>query len=153
MKHYQKVILFLIVNFAALGIGGLLQGEGPMGDWYQSLNKAPWTPPGWVFGAAWTSIMICFSFFMAYLTQHESRNKLIVLFSVQFFLNVIWNAVFFKHHMIGLSLVMIVALTILVGYFLFAYAKDLKAKAWLMAPYFIWLCIATSLNAYVLLNN
>jgi len=32
MKHWQKVILFLIVNFAALGIGGLLQNPGPMGD-------------------------------------------------------------------------------------------------------------------------
>ena len=112
MKHYQKVILFLIVNFAALGIGSLLQGEGPMGAWYQNLNQAPWTPPGWVFGAAWTSIMICFSFFMASLTKHESRNKLIALFSVQFFLNVVWNAIFFKQHiyililysiMIGLS--------------------------------------------------
>jgi translocator protein len=153
VKHYQKVILFLIVNFAALGIGGLLQGPGPMGDWYQALNKAPWTPPGVVFGAAWTLIMICFSFFMAYLTNHEVRNKLIALFSVQFVLNIIWNAVFFKHQMILASLIIIVSLTLLVAYFLFAYAKDLKAKALLIAPYFIWLCIATSLNVYALINN
>ncbi len=153
MKHWQKVILFLIINFAALGIGGLLQDPGPMGDWYQSLNKAPWTPPGWVFGAAWTLIMVCFSFFMAYLSNIEQRNKLIVLFSIQFFLNVIWNAVFFSHHMMGLSLVIIAALTLLVGFFLFNYAQDLKTKAILIAPYFIWLCIATSLNAYALLNN
>ena len=153
MKHYQKVILFLIVNFAALGIGGLLQDEGPMSDWYQNLNQAPWTPPGWVFGAAWTTIMVCFSFFMAYLTNHESRNKLIALFSVQFFLNVIWNAVFFKHHMIGLALLIIISLSVLVAYFLFAYAQDLKTKALLIAPYFIWLCIATSLNIYAMIYN
>ena len=153
MKHYQKVILFLIVNFAALGLGGLFQGEGPMGAWYQNLHLAPWTPPGWVFGATWTVIMLCFSFFMAALTKFEARNKLIVLFSVQFFLNVIWNAVFFKHHMIGLSLIIIVALTLLIAYFLFTYAKELKSKTLLIAPYFIWLCIACSLNAYALLNN
>lgn len=153
MKLYQKVILFLIVNFAALGIGGLLQGPGPMGDWYQSLNKAPWTPPGWVFGAAWTTIMFCFSFFMVYLTNHETRNKLIVLFSVQFFLNIIWNAIFFKHQMIAVALLIIVSLTMLIAYFAFAYAKNLKAKAWLIAPYLVWLCIACSLNVYALLNN
>lgn len=153
MKHYQKVILFLIVNFAALGIGGLLQDPGPMGDWYQNLNKAPWTPPGWVFGAAWTFIMVCFSFFMAYLTNYEVRNKLIALFSVQFFLNIIWNVVFFKHRMILVSLLIISSLTILVAYFLFTYRKQLGAKALLIAPYFIWLCIATSLNGYALLNN
>lgn len=153
MKHYQKVLLFLIVNFAALGIGGLLQAEGPMGTWYQELNKAPWTPPGWVFGAAWTSIMVCFSFFMAALSTHETSKKLIALFSIQFFLNIIWNAIFFKHHMIGLSLVSIIALTILIAYFLFAYTKQLKAFALLVLPYFIWLCIATTLNAYALMYN
>ena len=153
MKHYQKVILFLIVNFAALYLGNILQGDGPTGDWYRSLNKAPWTPPGWVFGVAWTTIMICFSFFMAYLTIHETRNELIAFFSIQFFLNVIWNAVFFKHHMIGLSLVIILTLTFLVAYFLFTYRKQLPLKALLIAPYLIWLCIACSLNAYALLNN
>lgn len=153
MKHFQKIILFLIVNFAALYFGNILQGEGPMGDWYKSLNKAPWTPPGWFFGAAWTTIMVCFSFFMAYLTNNENRNKLIVLFSIQFLLNVIWNAVFFKYHMIAVALIIISMLNILVGYFLFAYAKKMKVKTLLIAPYFIWLCIATSLNVYALLNN
>lgn len=153
MKHYQKVILFLIVNFTALGIGGILQDPGPMGEWYQNLNKAPWTPPGWVFGAAWTFIMICFSFFMAELTKHETRNKLIALFSVQFVLNVIWNPVFFTHQMMSVSLFIISSLTLLIGFFLFAYAKQMKLYALLIAPYFIWLCIATSLNAYAILNN
>jgi tryptophan-rich sensory protein len=124
-----------------------------MGDWYQNLNKAPWTPPGWLFGAAWTLIMICFSFFMASLTQYETRNKLILLFSIQFILNVIWNPFFFSHHLMGISLVIISALTILIAYFLFGYAKQMKAKAILIAPYFIWLCIATSLNAFALVNN
>jgi len=153
MKHYQKVILFLIVNFAALGIGGFLQDPGPMGAWYQNLNKAPWTPPGWVFGAAWTLIMVCFSFFMDFLTEHENQKKLIALFSVQFVLNVIWNPIFFSHHLMGVALIVIISLTLLVAYFAFAYIKELKIKALLIVPYFIWLCIACSLNIYALLNN
>ncbi len=153
LKYYQKVILFLVVNFAALGIGGLLQDPGPMGDWYQNLNKAPWTPPGWVFGAAWTLIMVCFSIFMAELTKYEIPKKLTILFSVQFVLNVIWNPVFFSHHMIAIALIIISCLTLLVAYFFFNYAKQMKLYALLIAPYFIWLCIATSLNAYALLNN
>ncbi len=153
MKHYQKVIFFLIVNFAALGLGNILQGEGPSGDWYQNLNQAPWTPPGWIFGAAWFFVMFCFSFFMAHLTKYETRNKLIALFSVQFFLNVIWNAIFFKHQMIGLALIIIISLAILIGYFLFVYGRKLKIKTLLIAPYFIWLCIATSLNIYMLWYN
>jgi tryptophan-rich sensory protein len=124
-----------------------------MGDWYQNLNKAPWTPPGWVFGAAWTTIMVCFSFFMAYLSKEAGGKTLIILFSIQFFLNIIWNAVFFKHNMIGLSLMLIILLTLLVGYLMFSNTKHLHWKSLLIAPYFVWLCIATSLNVYALLNN
>ncbi|QLH45180.1 MAG: tryptophan-rich sensory protein [Bacteroidota bacterium] len=28
-----------------------------------ALATSPWTPPGWVFGFAWTLIMVCYSFF------------------------------------------------------------------------------------------
>ncbi|MEM6378823.1 MAG: TspO/MBR family protein, partial [Bacteroidota bacterium] len=54
-----RVIIFLILNFVALGIGGFFTGPGTSSEWYNNLNQAPWTPPGWVFGAAWTTIMIC----------------------------------------------------------------------------------------------
>lgn len=43
-----KTIIFLILNFAALAIGGLSTSSGVTSEWYNALNKAPWTPPGWV---------------------------------------------------------------------------------------------------------
>ena len=52
--------LFLLLNFGALAIGSYFMNNGPQSNWYLTLNKAPWTPPGWVFGVAWTTIMICF---------------------------------------------------------------------------------------------
>ena len=60
----QRLILFLTLNFGALALGGIFAGQGAVSDWYEALNKAPWTPPGWVFGFAWTTIMICYSLFM-----------------------------------------------------------------------------------------
>ena len=52
MNKLKYLIIFLIINFGALGLGVLLMQNGPETDWYLQLNKAPWTPPGWVFGAA-----------------------------------------------------------------------------------------------------
>ena len=87
-----RIILFLVINFTALVIGGIFTNSGVPSEWYQSLNKAPWTPPGWFFGAAWTTIMICFSVYMAYATEIvRTKKTLIVLFSVQWVLNVLWN--------------------------------------------------------------
>ena len=60
MKQVKLTILFLVINFGGLAVGNWLMGAGPTGDWYTNINKAPWTPPGWVFGASWTLIMICF---------------------------------------------------------------------------------------------
>lgn len=149
-----RVILFLVVNFAALGIGMIFTGKGVPSEWYQSLSKAPWTPPGWVFGAAWTTIMICFAIYMAFAWKKVKNEKaLIALFSIQWVLNVLWNPVFFYFHQVAAGLVIISALTILIAVFLFRYWSDLKLKSILILPYFIWLIIATSLNWYILSNN
>jgi tryptophan-rich sensory protein len=153
MKLVLRIFIFLIINFGALGIGSWLMNKGPMTDWYQNLNQAPWTPPGWVFGVAWTTIMICFSIYMAYLYGIKPSSKVKILFGIQFFLNVIWNYVFFNQHMMGLGLVIIACLTIIVGLFLFLYRKQMGYKSILILPYFIWLCIATSLNGYIFFYN
>ena len=153
MKFLKPFLIFLIVNFAALGLGCWIMGAGAQSEWYTSLNQAPWTPPGWVFGAAWTIIMICFSIYMAFLYLKKPSTKVITLFIVQFILNVSWNYAFFNQHLIATGLAVIVALTIVVGIFMVLFKNLMKVKTVLILPYFIWLCIATSLNAYILLNN
>ncbi len=149
-----RLTLFLIINFAALGLGSLFTSSGVNSEWYQSLNQAPWTPPGWVFGVVWTTVMVCFSFYMAFLWGETKNLKLVgLLFGLQWVLNVAWNPVFFQLKETSFGLILISGLTLLVGCFLFFYWSDLKWKSLLIAPYFIWLLIATSLNAYIVLNN
>lgn len=149
-----RIILFALLNFGALAIGGFFTSSGVSSDWYATLNKAPWTPPGWVFGAAWTTIMICFSIYMAMLyPKVENTTTLVVLFGVQWLLNVLWNPVFFHYHATFLALVVIVALTLLVVAFLIMYWKNLGTASLLILPYAVWLVIATSLNWYILLKN
>ena len=130
-----RIILFLLINFAALGIGSFFTGDGVVSDWYLNLNKAPWTPPGWVFGAAWTTIMICFSIYMAFAWDSvKNRNTLLVLFAIQWVLNVGWNPIFFNLRNVPVGLVVITALTILMIYFLFRYWSTLKSKSLLVLP-------------------
>ncbi|GFZ76619.1 sensory protein TspO [Aquaticitalea lipolytica] len=153
MKFIKPFITFLIINFGALAIGSWLMNNGPQTEWYTSLNQAPWTPDGWVFGVAWTTIMLCFSIYMSYLYLKLPISKFAALFSVHFILNVIWNYLFFNQHLIAFGLITIVALTIVVATFLFKFKTKLKAKTLFILPYFVWLCIATSLNSYIYLYN
>ncbi|MDG1729808.1 MAG: tryptophan-rich sensory protein [Algibacter sp.] len=153
MKLLKYILFFLVINFGALAIGSWLMENGPQTAWYTNLNQAPWTPPGWVFGVAWTSIMICFSIYMAYLYKMLSSTNVIILFSIQFVLNVIWNYIFFNQHLVGFGFTVILLLTVVVSAFMFSYKKEMGLKTMLILPYLIWLCIATSLNGYILLYN
>ena len=153
MKFYKSYLIFIFINFSALGIGGWLMNDGPRTEWYTNLNQAPWSPPGWVFGIAWSSIMLLFSAFMTYLIQVDKSKKVLVLFSVQFVLNVFWNYLFFNQHLIILGLLNIIFLTFLMLYFLIAYKYVLNNKRFYVLPYCIWLVLATSLNLYIALYN
>mgnify|MGYP000038247188 CR=1 FL=1 len=150
----QRILIFLLINFGALALGGIFAGQGASSDWYQNLNKAPWTPPGWVFGVAWTAIMIAFSVYMDYLYgQVENKTQLGILFGIQWILNVAWNPAFFYFHQPMIGLIIISALTLLVLFFLIWYWKDLTWYSAFLLPYLIWLLIATSLNSYIVFNN
>lgn len=153
MKLLKNIIIFLVINFGALAIGSWLMDNGPQTDWYTSLNQAPWTPQGWVFGVAWSTIMVCFSIYMAYLYKLLPTTKVITLFAVQIVLNVIWNYIFFNQHLVGVGFTVILLLTFTIATITLSFIKDMNAKTLLILPYLIWLCIATSLNGYILLNN
>lgn len=149
-----RVMGFLLLNFGALALGGLFAGNGAQSNWYQMLAKAPWTPPGWVFGFAWTTIMLCFTQYMAYTFEKiENKKQLMALFFIQWILNVAWNPAFFYFHNAFLGLFIICILTLLVGYFFIHYRNILGLKSLLILPYLIWLCIASSLNAYAFFMN
>lgn len=129
--------------------------NGPTSDWYLSLNKAPWTPPSWVFGSAWSIIMVLFALYMTKLSfQYEFLNKkVLILYIDQWILNVSWNYIFFNQHLTKFGLVIIVLLWLLIGYITFEFYKKTKGYTLLILPYLIWMTIAVSLNAYIVLNN
>lgn len=149
-----RLFIFLLINFGALALGGIFTGKGVTSEWYLDLAKAPWTPPGWFFGVAWTTIMICFSIYLSYLwPSTKNLQTLLVLYGLQFVLNVAWSPVFFYYHNVVLALFIISTLTIVVGVLLYTNWQELQLKSLLLAPYFVWLLVATSLNAYILVNN
>ncbi|WP_299100935.1 TspO/MBR family protein [uncultured Winogradskyella sp.] len=154
MNKIYLIILFLVINFGGLALGRYFMGDAVTGEWYSNLNKAPWTPPGWVFGAAWTLIMICFSVYLSYLFSVRNSNFVKTLFVIAVILNVSWNYLFFNQQFTTLGFVNILSLTLLITYFFITFGDDkLSHIKYLLLPYIIWLCIATSLNGYIVLNN
>lgn len=153
MKKAKLVVLFLFINFGCLALGSWLMNRGPQDIWYTSLNKAPWTPPGWVFGTAWSFIMICFSVYLANLFIKTTHIKAKIAYGIQIILNVGWNYVFFNQHQILLGLIVLLLLNIVLCYFFFSLKNNAEKSRFLLLPYMIWMSIATSLNLYILIHN
>lgn len=153
MKQLKLTLLFLIINFGGLAIGSWLMDNGPLTEWYINLNQAPWTPPGIVFGIAWTLIMICFSIYLGHLFIKNYSSQLIIVFLIQVILNVSWNYIFFNQHLVLFGLVILLLLTSLLFYYFFKLSNKVGNYKFLILPYIIWLCIATSLNLYILIHN
>ena len=61
LNKNNTLLIFLFLNFACLWASGLLMGDVPSGNWYSTLERAPWTPPNWAFGVAWSLIMLFFA--------------------------------------------------------------------------------------------
>jgi tryptophan-rich sensory protein len=81
------------------------------------------------------------------------RNLAIALFAVQLALNLAWSPIFFAGHQIRLGLIVIVLLDAAVIATVIAFARIGPWSALLLAPYLVWLAIATALNWSILRLN
>jgi tryptophan-rich sensory protein len=153
----MRIVLFLLLNFGALYVGSLFMGGSPAKNtWYQGLNQAPWTPPGWVFGFAWTTIMVLYSVYLARIFKDLPKDKFklaIGLFLAQWVLNVSWNPLFFVHHALLLGCSCILLLFAVIILFHITLVKKRPYEIVFVLPYLVWLGVAFSLNLYVLLYN
>lgn len=154
MKFILPFLFFLVINIGSLALGAWLMGDGPVTDWYINLNKAPWSPPGWVFSVAWTTIMICFSIYLVYLFKDHNSKGTCALYMFQVPLNISWSYVFFNQQDISLGLLVITVLTLVILYFFLIFRfKNMARMRFLLLPYLFWLVVATSLNTYILIYN
>ena len=153
MKKIKLIVFFLVINLGSLALGSWLMNDGPRTEWYMNLNKAPWSPPGWLFGVAWTTIMVCFSILLAEIFSNKASKQVKIAFTLQVFLNIIWNFIFFNQHLVLLGLVNIILLTTVIYYLFFITNKTKPKYSYLLVPYMIWSVLATSLNAYIVIYN
>ena len=155
-KFWYKLAILLMINFGALALGAAWTDPGTNSDWYRLANQAPWTPPGWVFGAAWFTIGVTYSIMMAFLDTSKYRHidEIQRWFWFSVALNIAWNPVFFWLHAKWMGVVVLVVLSYLIYRLVDFTRESLGWKvAWLGMPYFIWLMIALSLNLYIAIMN
>lgn len=146
-------ILVPVISGAIVGLltmGGIL-------NWYATVNKPWFTPPGYVFGPVWTVLYILMGISL-YLVVSQGWEKKsvktgVLIFALQLVANLVWSVLFFGLQSPIAGLVDIFLLLALIIATIVAFYRVSKPAAMLLAPYLAWVCIATCLNAGVVLLN
>lgn len=135
----------LLLGFVA----GRVAGSGPGNAWFDALIKPDIYPPPATFGIVWSILYVLMGFAVALIGSAwgaRGRGSAIVLFVVQFLVNLAWTPTFFAAHQISGALIVIAVLDLLVLATLVAFWRIRKAAGLLMVPYLAWALFATALN-------
>ncbi len=156
----MRVSVKLIVSLAipqVVGLTGALATAGGVRDWYPALAKPGFTPPGWVFGPAWTLLYLLMGIALWLVWREAGRSEnvrpALLAFAVQLALNALWSFVFFGLRMPGAALVEIILLLGAIVFTIVQFRKVSRLAALLLVPYLLWVSFAAVLNASIWLLN
>ena len=133
---------FIIVTFCAPAAGA----GSPPGDWYASLAKPPWNPPGWIFGPVWTVLYLTMAVAAWLVWRRHGWCRALWIYLAQLLLNAAWTPIFFGAREIGWAFAVIVALWIAILFTVMAFLRVNKAAGWMLVPYLAWVTFAAFLN-------
>lgn len=146
---FLRWALFTVPAILFLGLFmSRVSNSGFGNPWFDALSKPDWFPPGWLFGAVWTTLYILIGLAIAHILHArgaQGRKTAITLFVAQLALNLSWTPVFFLAHQVSAALWLIMLILVLAIATTFSFSRIRKAAAWLMVPYLAWLAFATVL--------
>lgn len=148
----------LITSVAlCLGTGFLsaLITRGDM-DIYDTINKPPLAPPGWLFPVAWTIIYLLMGVSLYLVRTSNSRNRkteAYAVFFIQLFLNFIWSPIFFSLRAFLVAFIVLVLMWIAILAMILLFRNIRRAAGYINIPYLIWVTFAGYLNLAIYLLN
>lgn len=123
--------------------------SGPENPWFRDLAKPEIYPPAIWFRIVWTILYAMMGFALALVCAAwgaRGRTAAIVLFALQFAVNLAWSPTFFGAHRIGAGLAVIAVLDVLVIATIVLFWRVRRLAGALLLPYLAWILFATLLN-------
>jgi benzodiazapine receptor len=158
----QALALLVLLGASAVvaGLGGLASASNVDG-WYATADKAPWSPPNWLFGPVWTMLYTAMAVaaWLVWRTRAEGSRAALTVYAVQLELNLLWTPVFFGLYpalgtpALWIALAIIAALAVAVAATLLRFGPISRPAGLLFLPYLTWVVFASSLNLWAALNN
>ena len=142
---FLALVGWLLVTFLAAAGGAMF----PPGEWYASLHKPSWNPPGWIFGPVWTTLYALMAI-AAWLVWKRGgfavQRRPLSLYLVQLVLNAAWTPLFFGLQKPWIAAGEMVLLWIAIVLTMIAFFRVQRLAGLLFLPYLLWVSFALFLN-------
>ena len=158
----QAVVLLALLGASALvaALGGPASANNVDG-WYAAADKAPWSPPNWLFGPVWTFLYVAMAVaaWLVWRSRAEGARTALTAYAVQLVLNLLWTPAFFGLYPVfgtpalWVGFGIIVALAVAVAATVLRFGPISRTAGLLLLPYLSWIVFASSLNLWAALNN
>ena len=154
-RHILTLLAFMAITEGVGLLAALLSGDSAAR--YAALQRPPLSPPGAVFGIAWT-ILYALMAIAAWLVfksdaPRQQVRQAMTLYAAQLVVNAMWPIVYFRFGALWAAAVVLFILVALVIGTMRRFYCICPAAGWLLVPYLLWLLFATYLNIGTALLN
>ena len=151
MKNKWILVKNIILPIALGGLVGLIISQ--FMD-YNTLQKPPLSPPGFIFGIVWSILYLLMGIAYGMLVyKGKSDAEVSKIYWTQLIVNLIWPILFFVFKLRLFSSIWIIILLILVISMVIKFYKKDKIIGYSQIPYLLWIMFATYLNIGVYILN
>ena len=156
MKINKRLLFICIAIPVIVGIVSALLTRNSM-ELFQSIDKPPLAPPGWLFPVVWTILYILMGISSYLILQsgesQEEIRKALTIYGYQLVVNFLWPTFFFNFGWYFFSFLWLVLLWVLVLIMILRFKDINKLAAYVNIPYLVWLTFAGYLNLGIWILN
>jgi tryptophan-rich sensory protein len=145
-------LLGCILGCLSIGSLGAIATASGVNSWYITINKPSFNPPNYLFGPVWTLLYLLMGVSIYLILQSPKnlkRNKAVIIFCLQLFLNLLWSFIFFKFQLLGIAFIEILMIWLSIIAMMMSFKSIHKTAAYLQLPYLLWVSFASVLNGSI----
>ncbi len=145
---WKILIICLVIIYAIALISSAFTSSAVNSPWYNKIKPAI-TPPNYVFPIVWNALyfLIALSLYFSWINASKQKHKTLVLvFSINLFLNTLWSFLFFTLQLPVIALFDLILIWLTIWIMVFTTYKIDKKSSFLLIPYLLWVIFAGILN-------
>ena len=151
----KTLLIYIAIPLLVGGTAALLTRNSM--ETFQTLNKPPLAPPGFLFPIVWTILYVLMGI-ASYLIASSQKNQediqnALTIYALQLAINFLWPIFFFRLEWYLFSFFWILLLWIFILNTIRLFYPINKTAAYLMIPYLIWVTFASYLNLFIFILN